>query len=120
LIVGVAALGLILAQKGTPTAAAVSTVRIASATQEDLLSPPVRQSVKLPKRRVPKRRPHFAGQRRRAIRQPNDDGHAGSVWRQRHLQSQRPEPEHYFQGFGPRDHAIEGRCHGVGTQIAGA
>jgi len=35
LIVGVAALGLILAQKrGTPTAAAVSTVRIASATQE--------------------------------------------------------------------------------------
>src|SRR5580692_4369653 len=35
LIVGVAALGLILAQKrGTPTTAAVSTVRIASATQE--------------------------------------------------------------------------------------
>jgi hypothetical protein len=35
LIVGVAALGLILAQKGgTPTATAVSTVRIASATQE--------------------------------------------------------------------------------------
>ena len=35
LIVGVAALGLILAQKGgTPTATAASTVRIASATQE--------------------------------------------------------------------------------------
>ena len=62
LIVGVAALGLILAQKrGTPTAAAVSTVRIASATRRDLLSPPVRQSVKLPKRRVGNRRPSFRG-----------------------------------------------------------
>ena len=62
LIVGVAALGLILAQKrGTPTTAAVSTVRIASATQEGSALPPVRQSVKLPKRRVPKRRPSFCG-----------------------------------------------------------
>ena len=58
-IVGVAALGLVLAQKGgTPTATAASTVRIASVTQE-VCSPPVRQSVKLPKRRVPKRRPSF-------------------------------------------------------------
>ena len=57
-IVGVAALGLVLAQKGaTPTATAASTV-VASVTQE-VLSPPVRQSVKLPKRRVPKRRPSF-------------------------------------------------------------
>jgi hypothetical protein len=62
----------------------------------------------------------LAGQRRRAIRQPNDDGPAGSVGGSGSSECQRPEPEHCFQGYGPRDRAIEGRCHGVGTQIARA
>ena len=57
MILGLAALGLVSAQKGaTPTATAASTLRVASATQNVPLSPPVRRSVKLLKRGLPKRR----------------------------------------------------------------
>ena len=56
MILGLAAFGLVSAQKGaTPTATAASTVRVASATQNVPASPPVRRSVKLLKRRLPKR-----------------------------------------------------------------
>ena len=118
-IVGVAALGLVLAQKGgTPSATAASTVRIASVTQ-DVPHPCASQS-NCPSDGFRNVARHIAGQRRRASRQPNDDGHAGSVGGSGGSECQRPEPEHYFQSYDPRDHALEGRCHGVGTQIARA
>jgi hypothetical protein len=70
MILGVAASGLILAQKGsTPTATAASTVYTASVTQE-VSAFPIRAPVSqiCPSDGFRSVAPHFAGQRRRAIR----------------------------------------------------
>src|SRR6478735_279738 len=119
-ILGVAALGLILAQKGsTPTATAASTVYIASVTQEVSALParaPVTQIAQA-----------TGSEASPLILQANVDAQSGSpmttVTQAPSAAAaapnvKEPEPEHYFQGYGLRDHAIEGRCHGLGTQIA--
>ena len=57
MILGLAAFGLVSAQKGvTPTSTAASLCASLRRHRTYPLSPPVRRSVKLPKRRVPKRR----------------------------------------------------------------
>ena len=121
-IVGVAALGLVLAQKGaTPTTTAASTVRIASATQEVSALParaPISQIAQA-----------TGSEASPLILRANVDAQSGSpmttVTQAPSVAAAAPnvkdqKSEHYFQGYGPRDRAIEGRCHGVGTQIARA
>jgi len=122
MILGLAAFGLVLAQKGaTPTATAASTVRIASATQEVSALParaPVSQIAQA-----------TGSEASLLILQADVDAQSGSPMT---TAPQAPSaavaapnvkdqsPSTIFQGYGPRDRAIEGRCHGVGTQIARA
>jgi hypothetical protein len=114
-IVGVAALGLVLAQKGTtPTTTAASTVRIASLPARA----PVSQIAQA-----------MGSEASPLILQANVDAQSGSpmttVTQAPSVAAAAPNvkdqsPSTISKAIVPRDHAIEGRCHGVGTQIARA
>jgi hypothetical protein len=97
MILGVAALGLILAQKGsTPTAMVVSTVHIASATQEVPARParaPVSQIAQATGSEVS---PLIDAQTGSAMTTGVQAPSAAAA-----AQFRISKPEHYFQGCGP-------------------
>ena len=116
-ILGVAASGLILAQKeSTPIATTASTAYSAS------VSPEVSAlSTRAPVSQIAQA---TASEASPLISQANVDAQSGSpITRITQAPLTAPiapslkdaESKHYLQGYGQRDHAIEGRFHGVGT-----